>query len=200
MKTIIATIFSTLATIALVATFFLNSILGAFGLVSTSVETFRDLNTSKNIVQEMKTRHTTRKLKVTKKLAKRSSRRVASASLAAATIGTVAVAVTMVGFEVHDYCEDKKSLHDDFNVLYETTEAFNTEKCFLEAQDESKRILNDVKLAAKGTVLKAISSSTKYSNDKWLALKESTAEAFETSSASTSMLWDSTKSWLEQEL
>ena len=104
MKTIFLTFTATLAALSFAATLFLNTILGTFGLVTTSVDTLNKLKSSQVVMDKMKTRHQAKRLTATKKLAKRSSRRVASASLAAATIGTVAVAITMTGFEIHDYC------------------------------------------------------------------------------------------------
>lgn len=196
MKTIFVTILSTVTVMSLAAMLFFNSILGVFGLASTSVTALTSLKTSQQVVQKMKTMHEKRKLHVTKKLAKRSSRRVASAALAAATIGTVAVAVTLAGFEVHDYCEDKETLHNDQNILYGSSEKFSTEECLIEAKDETKRIITEVKQSSKNVVVKAIDSTTTYSNKKWLALKESAAQAYGSSSESTNTLWESTLSWL----
>jgi len=135
-----------------------------------------------------------KKLSVTKKLAKRSTRQIASASLAAATIGTVAVAVTMASFEVYDYCEDKKDLQDDFNILYGTNDEFNFEQCIEGGKDESKRILTEVKQSASESVFEAMNSTAEYSGEKWLAIKESSTYAFE----STNDLWESTKEWFAE--
>jgi len=138
MKTVFLTITATLTTISFAVTLFLNTILGAFGLVTTSIDTLNNLQSSHKVVEQMKTRHKAKKVDVTKKLAKRSGRRVASTALAAATIGTTAVVVTVVGFEIHDYCEDKESLQNDYNILYGTEVEFNFDKCV----DEGKMILN----------------------------------------------------------
>jgi len=195
MKVILLTMCSTVIVMFLVAGLFLNTILGAFGLVSTSINTLSNLKTSKSIVQKMKRRDDIKKLNITKKLAKRSSRRVASVSLAAATIGTVAVAVTMTGFEAYDYCEDKEVLHDDHNVLYGSTDEFSSEKCLEEAKDESRRILTEVKESASVSVTNAMNSTVRYSSEKWLALKASVDKSFDSVSASTRELWEPTKIW-----
>lgn len=172
MKSIFLTFTLTLVTIALLSTLFLNTILGTFGLVSTSVSTLNNLKSSQVIIDRMKVRHEVKKLDATKKLAKRSSRRVASASLAAATIGTLAVAATITGFEIIDYCEDKKSLHIDSTILYGTTHEFDFESCIEEGKNESKRILSDVKQSSSQVVNEAMRSANDYSQEQWHTLKE----------------------------
>ena len=173
MKTIFLTFTATLAALSFAATLFLNTILGTFGLVTTSVDTLNKLKSSQVVMDKMKTRHQAKRLTATKKLAKRSSRRVASASLAAATIGTVAVAITMTGFEIHDYCEDQASLQIDNNILYGTTDEFNLDACLEQGKEESKRILTEVKQSASESVNNAIDSAAQYSNEQWLVLAES---------------------------
>ena len=85
-KTIFFTFTATMAVVTLVATLFLNTILGAFGLAATSIETLQNLKTSQQIVKRMKTRQAQKKLKVTKRFAKRPAKRIASAAVAAATV------------------------------------------------------------------------------------------------------------------
>jgi hypothetical protein len=196
MKAICITFTTTLAAIAFAATLFLNTILGTFGLVTTSVESLNKLKSSQLVMDKMKTRHQAKKMNVTKKLAKRSGRRVASASLAAATIGTVAVAVTMTGFEIHDYCEDKASLQVDDNILYGTTDKFNFDECIEEGKVESKRILTEVKQAASERLNDAMNSVTQYSSQQWLALQESNFDTIESTSQTIKALKESAKQWL----
>ncbi|MFT7235845.1 MAG: hypothetical protein ACI9QV_001431 [Methylophagaceae bacterium] len=159
MKAIFLTFTTTIAVACFGASLFLNSILGAFGLVSTSIDTFSDLKASHLVMEKMKIRHQIKQQNITKKLAKRSSRRVASASLAAATLGTVAVAVTMTGFELHDYCEGQASLQIDSNILYGTNGNVDFDACIDKSQDDSLRILNDVKQSAYDTVNEAMHSA-----------------------------------------
>jgi vacuolar-type H+-ATPase subunit H len=172
MRTIFLTFATTIAAISFAATLFLNTILGTFGLVTTSVNNLSKLKSSQIVMDKMKSRHQVKKLNVTKKLAKRSSRRVASASLAAATIGTLAVAVTITGFEIIDYCEDRESLHIDSNILYGTTDEFDFEACIEEGKSESKRIITDVKQSSNQLLNEAMNSAVRYSNEQWQTLKE----------------------------
>lgn len=195
MKAIFLTFTATTAAAFFVASLFLNSILGVFGLVSTSVDALSNLKSSHLVMEKMKIRHQIKKQNITKKLAKRSSRRVASASLAAATIGTVAVAVTMTGFELNDYCEDKASLQVDNNILYGTTGKVDFDACIDEGQDESIRILNDVKQSAYDNVNEAMDSAVGYSGEQWRALKEFNADTLRATQQNIDALKKSVKYW-----
>ncbi|PHS23654.1 MAG: hypothetical protein COA83_09525 [Methylophaga sp.] len=195
MKAIFLTVTVTIMAISFAVSLFINTLLGAFNLAVTSVDKLNDLQSSQKVVEQMKARHKTKQVNVTKKFAKRSTRRVASASLAAATIGTVAVAVTLVSFEVYDYCEDKKALQDDYNILYGTTDEFNFQQCLEEGKDDSKQILINVKKSASESVAAALDSTTKYSSQKWLAVKESSAHALELTNETANRLWGTTKDW-----
>jgi len=177
---------------------FLNSILGAFGLVTTSVETLNKLQASQQIVEQMKTSNKAKKLKATKTFAKRSTSRVASGSLAAATIGTVAVAVTMVSFEVYDYCDEQKAIQDDANILYGTSDDFNFEQCLEQGQQDSKQILIDVKDSASESVTAAFDSTVEYTSEKWAELKESSNQAFKATEEVRSELMDFAKELLPE--
>jgi hypothetical protein len=198
MKTIFFTFTTTVAALFFAASLFLNSILGAFGLVTTSVDALTKLQSSQKIVEQMKTRHKAKKLDVTKSFAKRSSKKIASTALAAATIGTVAVVVTVASIEVADYCEDKKSLQEDSNILYGTNHEFDFDHCLEEAKEESKIILDEIKLSMIESVNTAMDTTIEYSNEQWLAIKEASAQAFKSSEIATNELWFSLKEWMTQ--
>ena len=198
MKTILLTFTTTMAALTFAANLFLNSILGVFGLVTTSVDTLTNLQSSQKIVEKMKTRHKAKKLDITKNFAKRTSKKLASTALAAATIGTVAVVVTVASIEVADYCEEKKSLQEDYNILYGTKQEFDFNHCLEEGKNESKMMLEEIKLSTTEAVNSAMSSTVEYSNEKWLAIKEASAEVFKSSEIATNELWSSLKEWMTQ--
>lgn len=152
LRTILLTFTATTAALGLAGSLFLNTILGSFGLVATSVETLRGLQASHQVVETMKARHQRKKLKAGKRFAKRAGRRVATAAVAAATIGTVAVTVTMAGMEVNDYCEERRALQEEANLLYGTDAAFDWGRCYEEGKEDAKTILADAKDAAVGKV------------------------------------------------
>ena len=87
-------------------------------------------------------------------------------------------------------------MHSDHIILYRFTKEFSTELCLTGAKGGAKRIITEVKQSSKDTVLKAINSTTTYSNKKWLEMKESTTQVCGSTSASTNVLWESTQSWV----
>jgi hypothetical protein len=198
MKMILLTFTTTAAALFFAASLFLNTILGVFGLATTSVETLSKLQSSQKVVEQMKTRHKAKKVDVTKNFAKRSSKKIASTALAAATIGTVAVVVTVASIEVADYCEEKKSLQEDANILYGTKNEFDFNHCLEEAKEESKIMLEEIKLSTEEAITTAMDSTVEYSNEQWLAVKQASASAIKSSEIATSELWYSLKEWMTQ--
>jgi hypothetical protein len=61
MKRILLTVISAFTEICFAAMLFFNTILAAFGLVTTSVEAMNDLRSSKKIAEQMKTQHKEKK-------------------------------------------------------------------------------------------------------------------------------------------
>ncbi len=195
-KTILLTFSVTLAATALAASLFFNTILGAFGLTTTSISALQNLKNSQLITERMKKRHKQKKIKTTKRFAARSGKRVASTALAAATIGTVAVVATMTYLEVSNYCEDKQDLQQDANILYGTEVEFDLNQCVKEGEEDSKRILSEVKEQSIETASSAFDNTVQYSAEKWAAIKTASMQALQATGDGASELWDSTKSWL----
>jgi predicted small secreted protein len=195
-KTILLTFSVTLAATALAASLFLNTILGVVGLTATSISALQNLKNSQLITERMKKRHVQKKIKTTKRFATRSGKRVASTALAAATIGTVAVVATMTYLEVSNYCEDKQDLQQDANILYGTDVEFDLDQCVKEGEEDSKRILSEVKEQSIETASNAFDNTVQYSAEKWAAIKTASMQALQASGDGASELWDSTKSWL----
>jgi len=144
----------------------------------------------------MKKRHSQKKLNVSRKFAKKSTKRVATTALAAATVGTVAVAVAMASLEVDDYCEEKKELQDDANILYVTDVEFDIEQCIEEGKEDSKAILQELKESSVTAVSNAFDETMKYGGEKWAAIREACVDAFQTTGEAAGELWDGTMSWL----
>ena len=196
MKTVILSVAATLVAVGLAAALFLNTILGVFGLAATSIDALQNLRASQQVVEKMKKRHAQKKLDVSRKLAKGSAKRVASTALAAATVGTVGVAVTMASFEVAKYCEEKEELQDDANILYETNVAFDFDRCIEEGKKDSKRMLEGLKNSSVEAVADAFDESARYSSETWAAIRAASVEAFQAAGAAVGELWDATRAWL----
>ena len=198
MKAILLTFSATLAVVAIVATMFLNTILGAFGLAATSIDSLQNLQASQKVVERMKKRHSQKKLETTKKFAKRSTKRVTATALGAATIGTVAVAATMISFEVYDYCEEKKEMQEEENVLFGTNIDLDFNKCIEKGKEDSKSILSELKTSSVKAVSSAFSTTAQYSVEKWDAVRDASVEALQSTGAAAAGLWGSAKSWLKE--
>lgn len=198
MKTVFFTFSATLGIITLLGTLFLNTILGVFGLAATSIDVLQHLNASQRVVEQMKSRHQHKKLQAAKRLSTKATRRVASTALAAATIGTVAVAMTVASLEVSDYCEEKETLQDDENLLYGSAIEFDLEQCFEEGKVESKAILTELKHSSARTVSDAFSGTSEYSAELWSAIRQAGLHALYSGSAAAEAWWDDAKRWLAE--
>ncbi len=186
----------TVAAIVFVASLFLSQILGVFGLAATSVAALQKLQVSQQIVEKMQNKHSARKLRVSKKFARKAGKRVASTALAAATVGTAAVAVAMIGIEADDYCAEKKELQQDGDLLYGTETKFDADNCVDEARQALKAIAKEAIDAVPEVVSDAIGASAEYSAEAWAAAKEASTRAIQSGSEETSRRWESARSWL----
>ncbi len=153
MKAIFWAVSVTFATVAVIVGLYLNAILGLFGLAATSIDALQELRSSQQVVEQMKQRHQGKKASASKRLVKRSTQRIGSTIVAAATVGTVAVTAVMVGLEIDDYCAEKQSLHEDESILYGTDNAFNVEQCLDEGREEMAHLWVDAKDAVVDGVL-----------------------------------------------
>jgi hypothetical protein len=197
-KTIFVTFTATVAVVFLVASLFLNTILGAFGMAATSIETLQNLKTSQQIVERMKTRQAQKKLKVTKRFAKRPAKRIASAAVAAATVGTIGVAVAVTALEANDYCEEKRELQEDTDILNGTHTEFDYEACYEEGKKDLSSVLSQVKDSTVDAVANAWKSTAHYSTEKWVSIKESCSDALESTGTASSRLWDAAVAWVAE--
>ena len=195
MKIILSTISATLVVATFVVSIFLNSILGLFGLALTSVASLKNLQDSKQIVQKMKKRHKAKKLTVSKKFIKRSSKKIASSAVTAATIGTAGIVVTVAGFEVYDYCKDKEELLEDENILFETDKEFDFNKCLSDASKDSKEIVASLKETVPEAVHKAWKDTRGFSNETWESTKRISSELWGSTSDAMGNVWKSFTDW-----
>ena len=190
-KVIFMSISTTLLVVVFIASIFLNSILGVFGLASTSIETLNNLHDSKQIVDKVKTKHKAKKLKISK-YAKRTSRRISASAISAATIGTAAVVVAVVGFEVVDYCDDKEDLHEFENILFKTDKEYDYGECLSEAKNDTKAIIESVKNAVPKAVNSTWNGTKDISQESWNSTKSMTIRAWKATKSISNDAWGST--------
>ncbi len=210
MKKIVASISVTLVVVTFVLSVFLNGILGLFGLAFTSVEALADLKKSSSVVKNLKERHKKKKVNISKRFVKRTGKKVASTAVAAATVGTAAVVVTVATLEAHEYCDDKRELLKDENLLYQNEKEFDYEYCLEEAKNDSQQIVMDIMEEAPKIVSAAWGKTKDLSDNAWVNTKDFSSNAWESTKSagssawrsaavSTSNLWDSLNSESEKE-
>ena len=190
-KVIFTTISATLIVISFTASIFINSILGAFNLVAMPFEKFNQLQESHKVIDKVKKRHQEKKTNVSKKFVKRSSKKIASSAVSAATIGTAGVVITVAGLEAHSYCEDKKEIQEDGNLLYGTDIKFDFKQCLIGAKEESSEIIVSVRKAVPKIVDNAWEETKEISSETWESVKNTSTQAWTSALETSSDFWKS---------
>ena len=189
MKIIFISISATLIVAFFVMSIFLNSILGVFGLASTTVDALNNLKESKQILDVVKKRHNIKALNISKRFTKRSSKKAAASAVSAATLGTAAVVITVVGLEVMDYCNEKQELHEEGNILFKTNNKFNYTECLSEAKNDSKAIIISIKNAVPAAILSSWENTKSISRETWEKTKETSIKIWQSASAVSETAW-----------
>ena len=135
---------------------------------------------------------------MTKRFAKRPTRRIASAAVAAATVGTIGVAVAVTALEAMDYCEEKHELQEDADILNGTHTTFDYQACYEEGKKDLSAVLSQVKDSTVAAVSDAWKSTAHYSTEKWASIKESCSEALESTGDASSRMWDAVVAWVAE--
>ncbi|WP_275098765.1 hypothetical protein [Sedimenticola hydrogenitrophicus] len=147
-------------------------------------------------MEKMKKRHKDKKLNLPKKFVKRSSKKIASSAVTAATIGTAGVVITVAGLEVYDYCEDRKELHEDENILFKTNSEFDYTQCLADAKNDSNEIIISVKKAVPEMVDSAWEDTKDISNEMWAFTKKISTETWSSATSAGGKLWQSLTDWV----
>lgn len=192
-KTVLITFSVTISAVILAFSIFMNAILGLFGLTATTIDALLELKRSAMIVEHMKTKHQQKKLKAPKKFATRMVGRVVSNSAAAFTIGTVAVIFVTATHETMQYCEEKKELNDEANILYGTEIVFDNYQCINEAKEESNTILSEMKNSSEAIVSSAFNSTAEYTAKQWDSIKSTMSNAAQPNRHETENIFESIK-------
>lgn len=142
-KSVLTTFFITLSGLLLVGKIFFSSLFGMLGYAAIPLEQLHKLKASTQVVEKLKANHKTKKNKITKKFAKRTGKKVGATAVSAATIGTVAVVGTLTYIELNEYCEEKKELLKEEDILYGQSTEFDFSQCMEEAKAESTQIAEE---------------------------------------------------------
>lgn len=176
----------------------MNSILGMFGFAVNSIEMVDDLARSNKIVETMQKRNELKRKNASNKFIKKSSKRISSSVLAASTIGTVAVVLVVSSLEVIDYCDEKRELLAEQDLLFDTNSEFDYQICLKEAGADSGRVAEEIKNSASSSVQEAWGDAKDYSDKKWNEITNSLDSMYDSTSTSTRNFWDSMTKWMSR--
>jgi len=176
-------VFSTLVFIGftgvIAVKFFFSSIFALFGYAALPIESLNNLTHSKKIVQKMQSRHKTKTANVSKRFIKRSGKKVAITAVSAATIGTVAVIGTLTYLEISQYCDDKRILNEDANILFDTQKEFNMQACLDQGKQDSAHFANEAWQSVKTSGSEVLDSIEQSSDELLDPSRKATVELFE---------------------
>lgn len=187
MKAVFSTIFAISFFAFIAVKFFFTSIFALFGYAALPIENLANLTHSKKIVQKMQHRHKVKNANVSKRFIKRSGKKVAVTAVSAATIGTVAVIGTLTYLEVSQYCDEKRVLNDDANILFDTQEEFDMEACLEQGKKDSAQFANEAWKNVKES-----------SNEMLINIEKSKDDLLEPSIKATVKLFESMDKWYQQ--
>jgi hypothetical protein len=186
-KAVLSTLFVVGISGFIAVKFFLSSIFTLFGFIALPIDDFSRLNHSKQIVQKMQNRHKVKTANVSKRFIKRSGKKVAITAASAATIGTVAVIGTLTYLEISQFCDDKRILNDDANILFDTQQEFDMQACLEQGKQESAEFANEAWQNVKSS-----------GNDMIDSFEQSTDEFLDPSRKATVELFESIDKWFHQ--
>ena len=159
--------------------FFFSSVFALFGYAALPIDSLAKLTHSQKIVQKMQSRHKIKSATVSKRFVKRSGKKVAITAVSAATIGTVAVIGTLTYLEISQYCDDKRVLNDDANILFDTQEGFDMQACLEQGKLDSADFANEAWQNIKMSGSDLLESIEKSSDELLDPSRKATAELFE---------------------
>jgi hypothetical protein len=179
MKTVFKTLIVILFSAFMAVKFFFSSIFAFFGYAALPIENLASLTHSKKIVQKMQNRHRTKSTNVSKRFIKRSGQKIAVTAASAATIGTVAVIGTLTYLEISQFCDEKRVLNEDANILFDTQEEFDVEACLEQGRKDSANFANEAWESVKISGNEVFDSIEKSSDELLDPSRRATAELFE---------------------
>lgn len=179
MKAVLSTLITIGFSAFVAVKFFFSSIFAFFGYAALPVETLSNLTHSKKIVQKMQNRHKTKNANISKRFIKRSGKKVAVTAVSAATIGTVAVIGTLTYLEVSQYCDEKRILNEDANILFDRQESFDMQACLEQGKKDSALFANEAWQSVKNSGNEVLDRIEKSSDELLDPSRKATAELFE---------------------
>jgi len=187
MKTVLSTLIISIFTAFIVVKLFFSSIFALFGYAALPIDSLNSLTHSKKTMQTMQKRHKTKSANVSKRFIKRSGKKVALTAASAATIGTVAVIGTLTYLEITQYCDEKRVLNEDANILFDRNDKFDMQACLEQGKQDSAHFANAAWKSVK-------ESSSGFADE----IGKSSDELLDPSRKATVELFESIDKWYQQ--
>jgi hypothetical protein len=171
-KKIIFTFSATAAVLSFCFYLFITPLLGLFNLTTVSIGKLQQLEASQAIFSRLKEQHGIKKKTARKKYITKLGKKLGSSSVAAATIGTVAVAATTVYFATIDYCEQQEEILAFDNVVESENIVFDHDKCLDLAKADAMEIISDVQPPTINDIIEIKEELNTFSQGNLEALSE----------------------------
>jgi hypothetical protein len=171
-KIIALSVTMTISACALVVYLFMTPILGLFSLTTTTVANLHKLEASNAILSRLRDRNKLAKEQLKKKYLAKLGKKLSSSTIAAATIGTAAVAASTVYFAASEYCERQEELLALENELESKNDTFDQEKCLDLAKDDAAELLATVRAPNLADLVEIKEEVISFSSDNWNLLQE----------------------------
>ena len=143
-KVILGTFITSVVTVAIIVTLFIDSMLAGFNLVAIPIEQYNNFQNSKVILDKIKKRHQIKKHNVSEKFIKKSGTKIAVSAASAAALGTVGAVTLIFTLEANEYCNQKGELINESNMLFNEDREFSNSQCFIEAKNDSKELRDQI--------------------------------------------------------
>ncbi len=189
-KTVATTFTLTAGGCVLLGSLFAQSLLGLFGLAYTSAETLARLHHAQAVVEKLQARHALKKQRAAKRVVKRSARRLAAVGLAAATVGTAAVVVTVASLEADDYCAEQQALQEEADLLYDTASAFDYAQCLAAARSDYGALASETLATLTQATEATVERSRDAGREAWARVRATALELLAAAGSSAQALWD----------
>jgi hypothetical protein len=171
-KIIALSVITTITACALVGYLFMTPILGLFNLTTTTVAHLHKLEASNAILNRLRDRNKLAKEQLKKQYLAKLGKKISSSTIAAATIGTAAVAASTVYFAASEYCERQEELLALENELESKTDAFDQEKCLDLAKNDAAELLATARAPNLADLEEMKEEIISFSSENWKLLQQ----------------------------
>lgn len=189
-KPILLTLGASLAGLSLTLAVLAKPLLSAMGLSLVPVSKVAEWRASQQAVQKLRKRNASRRAKAPRRLVRRAGRRVGSALVASVSLGAPAVALTLTGLELSDYCDEQQQLAEEADLLNGTRTEFDFQRCLEQAGEQTGAILAEAGRLAMARAEAAWQDSLEAGRAHWAEAMTGLEQAARAAREQADQLWD----------